>query len=1030
MAVKEIGIRLNVSSTGEQKVIKNLNELESELQSLQAQLKTLDFGSEAFKKTATAIAGLRSKIDDVDKATEGIGAEKRFRALGDSVNILTGSFQVFSGALGLVITQEEDLEKVQRAEAAALQVLNIALGINSISTALVESATLRAGLATKAYTIATNLAARAQALFNAALAANPIGLVVAGLALLTAAIYGLVKAYNALFSVEAQQAKVLREVNKLENDLIKTRIEASKELEAQLIILTDSITTRNLEKKVLDDLTKAYPGLNAFVDKNNKLNKEGIEFLKLQIKLRQQEAALIAVQGKIVEREIEFETEAAEIRQEYGASAGLLIKELREDYDKELEPVIAVQNKYTKAVDDTLGKLRPYQETLQKQVKIDAKVKETGKQNNDILTSRGKLLQAITKLINQQNTELSALLETELEYTADILDKQTKILQDQEALLGRRNEVLKDTGEELEKQINDLLLAIVPTDEVLSQATDKYKALFDFVGDLVKAGQIDITENITPELLANVLGSFSGEFQKAFINLTDDSQQTLLDFFNELKTRTEAIQEIRKKLGLQRLNEKDLILSISDAEDEIYELYKNRLELGLTNQQVEEKGLEILKDKLDLVGQEKILRDALTKATTQQDKAAAQEALDAFLKFRDELEKGIVRSIKFYEGIEQITAQANKNLGDISKNVKEITKAFTPEELDKITKFFVDNVEDIDNVVFEVFNNLQKYQDRLGEEGLKKVLEGVGGAVKDLGADSKDELENTKKFLETYIAIGDVLGENTDDAKNLLKEVDKQIKTLNFEKFYDDLLKGLTRVDQELFRLLDRYYDGLQQRSSLALEQIANDEAAALSTIDKALEQTGANTKRLNEERSLLLKQFAKERFEIEKKSRINELKFSLAQIISDSALAVVNTLANVNPPLNLILAAATGALALGQVAAIRNQLTFTQSQQFIGRRGGLITGESHEGSNGGVPAMLEGGEFVVNRAAVAKYADIIGDLNSSTGGRRLAIDDSRIVQTIASQNQNTTPLKAFVLYNDIQNTEKLNSKITQLARL
>jgi hypothetical protein len=120
----------------------------------------------------------------------------------------------------------------------------------------------------------------------------------------------------------------------------------------------------------------------------------------------------------------------------------------------------------------------------------------------------------------------------------------------------------------------------------------------------------------------------------------------------------------------------------------------------------------------------------------------------------------------------------------------------------------------------------------------------------------------------------------------------------------------------------------------------------------------------------------------------------------------------------------------LGQVSAIRNQLTFTQSQQFIGRRGGLITGESHEGSNGGVPAMLEGGEFVVNRAAVARYGDLIGDLNSSTGGRRLAIDDSRIVQTIASQNQNTTPLKAFVLYNDIQNTEKLNSKITQLARL
>ena len=219
-------------------------------------------------------------------------------------------------------------------------------------------------------------------------------------------------------------------------------------------------------------------------------------------------------------------------------------------------------------------------------------------------------------------------------------------------------------------------------------------------------------------------------------------------------------------------------------------------------------------------------------------------------------------------------------------------------------------------------------------------------------------------------------------------------------------------------------------RASLTLEQIARDEALSLKLIDDALKQSGANAERLNAEREIIQKEAAKRRFEIEKKARLNELKFSLAQIISDSALAIVNTLANVLPPFNIPLAAATGALAAGQILSIRDQLTFVSSQQFIGRRGGLIVGESHEGSNGGVPAMLEGGEFVVNRAAVEKYGNIIADLNSSTGGRRLAIDDSRIVQTIASQNQNTPPLKAFVLYNDIQNTEKLNSKITQLARL
>jgi len=1030
---KEIGIKLNITSQGEQRVIKNLNELEAELQSLQGQLKTLDFGSAEFKRTAAEIANLKSRIDDVDKATEGIGAEKRFRALGDAVNILTGSFQVLSGALGLVITDSEDLEAVQKAETQALQVLNVALGINSINTALVESATLRATIATKLNTIATNVATKAQAAWNFVLSLNPIGAVIAGVVGLTAAIYGLVKAYDALFGSEAQQAKQLKEINKLENDLIETRKNASKDLEAQIVILTDNITTRNLELKVLNDLKKAYPGLNAFVDKNNKLTEEGIEFLKLQIQLRQQEAALIAVQGKIVEKEIAFEEEAAKIRQEYGASAGILIEELREDYDEQLAPVIAVQTKYTKAIDATLGALRPYQKALDEQVKKEEKLKQGQKGSVEVLTARGKLLERISGLLKQQNTELSKLLEVELEYSADVLDFQNKLLQDQEDLLGRRADLLKDTGEELTKQIEELLFAVVPNEEDLLKAKDQYKGLFDAIGDLVKSGQLDFTQALTPELVANVLGGVSEEYKKVFQNLTADSEQVLLDFFNELKTRTGEIEKITAKQNLNEAERLKLVNNLSDAEDEIYELLKNRVELGLTQSEAEERALVILKQKLGLVDFEKKLNDQLTAAKNSNNKldiAAAETALANYKEFEKTLEASIVRSVKFYEGIEVITNQSNQNLAKILKNTQEIKREFSPEELKKISKFFEENIGEVDNLVSSIFGNLQKYRERLGDDGLNSVLEGVSKGIKGLGEESEESLLDTQQYLETYIAIGNAIGEDTTEAQKLLGVVNKQLKDINLQEFFTDLNEGLTEATDQLFRLVDRYYDTLQQRSSLTLEQITRDEEAALAAIDEALKQSGANTKRLEEERSAITKKAAQERFEIEKKSRINELKFSLAQVISDSALAITNVLASVPVPLNFVLAGTTGALALGQVAAVRDQLTFVQSQQFIGRRGGLITGESHEGSNGGVPAMLEGGEFVVNRAAVSQYGDLIGELNSSTGGRRLSIDDSRLVQAIASQNSSTPPLKAYVLYNDIQSTEKLNNKITQLARL
>jgi hypothetical protein len=175
-------------------------------------------------------------------------------------------------------------------------------------------------------------------------------------------------------------------------------------------------------------------------------------------------------------------------------------------------------------------------------------------------------------------------------------------------------------------------------------------------------------------------------------------------------------------------------------------------------------------------------------------------------------------------------------------------------------------------------------------------------------------------------------------------------------------------------------------------------------------------------------KDFAKQRFELEKKARVQELQFALATAIADGAQAIINTLASIPPPLGVIAATGIGVLTGAQVQVINNQLTTARSKTFIGRRGGLIAGSDHE--SGGVPALLEGGEFIVNREAVARFGNTISDLNSATGGRKLAIDDSRLVQAIATQNMSSPPLKAYVVYNSITDTEKLNKKITQLARL
>ena len=76
----------------------------------------------------------------------------------------------------------------------------------------------------------------------------------------------------------------------------------------------------------------------------------------------------------------------------------------------------------------------------------------------------------------------------------------------------------------------------------------------------------------------------------------------------------------------------------------------------------------------------------------------------------------------------------------------------------------------------------------------------------------------------------------------------------------------------------------------------------------------------------------------------------------------------------------------------------------------------------------MEGGEAVINKNAVAQFSDLLSQINLSTGGRSLSVDDSALVQEIRKQNQR--PIKTYVLYNDIQDTNKINSRLEQISRL
>ena len=215
----------------------------------------------------------------------------------------------------------------------------------------------------------------------------------------------------------------------------------------------------------------------------------------------------------------------------------------------------------------------------------------------------------------------------------------------------------------------------------------------------------------------------------------------------------------------------------------------------------------------------------------------------------------------------------------------------------------------------------------------------------------------------------------------------------------------------------------LSQFSAFALEKLAQDEQTALAGIIGTTEQ--ANQKRLE-----LAQQYEGKRLQIEKQTRIQELEFARIQAIAEGAVAVIRS---ASTP---ILIPLTVALVAAQVSLITSQLQQARSLQRGGllQMGGLLEGPSHNEGGiryGQMGVELEGGEAVINRVSTSQYGSLLSTINQAGGGRPLVssqFDDSRLLEALAKQR--SEPIRAYVLEQEITNKQAINTRLESLSTL
>jgi hypothetical protein len=223
MAEKKV-VELEVNS--------NLGNLKQQLKQAQVEVQTLadKFGAtsaqavEAAKKAAI----LKDKIGDAKALTDAFNPDAKFKALSGALVGVAGGFSVVTGALGAFGKQNEDVEK-------ALLKVQSAMALASGAQAIGESidSFKQLGAVIKANSIFQKILTAGQWLYNAAMAANPIGAIIVAITALIVAGYALIKMFSSSTEANAKNEAAIKKNDAALKQQIKTSEKASEALKTK-----------------------------------------------------------------------------------------------------------------------------------------------------------------------------------------------------------------------------------------------------------------------------------------------------------------------------------------------------------------------------------------------------------------------------------------------------------------------------------------------------------------------------------------------------------------------------------------------------------------------------------------------------------------------------------------------------------------------------------------------------------------------------------------------------------------------------
>ena len=633
--------------------------LREQLRKLTMALADMDESDPRFAKMAMEAGELSDKIADtqaVVKGLAGTGIENLANGMVRAGQVGIAAFQGLESSMVLLgVENEAVLESMQKLQALAgmadaLQTLGgLGDAITEIKASLIGAAT-KMGLftaakevdivVTEAQAIATTEATVAQEGLNVAMSANPIGLVIAGIVALGAAVAGVVYYLNRETEAEKkariEQEKLAkqREANaKLAKETAEYVGKESGSYASLIYSLKATVAGSKERVELMQQINNEYgTTLQNLSDEyafQEQLNKSVEDYIAVQynkFKLQKNQEAF----DKQLETRFALEQKQNKLMQEFYKERAKKGESVRIDI-----PGQAFRDEILKE-DETLGNYRRRMGLFNDDLtKIEQQLAANENATTNLGLSRNQLLATDTKLTNngkvyvKQNTQntkttnnltnATADLNTEFAITNEYLSKQIALLDaldqlqkdreiaaaDQEIAAKRANDLklVNETGELQVDALEELIAKkykleqdaiMLSRDAQISAIKETYRLEGEEELKAIEANKKELLaqEKLTPEAKLEIEANYQKELQQYK--------------YNELQRNADLELEIRKLNEESKVlivdNEKKKNDEINDANEELNnaqeEYYDNKNEKKLEN---DEKEIQAEKDKLEAI---------------------------------------------------------------------------------------------------------------------------------------------------------------------------------------------------------------------------------------------------------------------------------------------------------------------------------------------------------------------------------------------------------------------------------------------